>query len=98
MRLYISSIFANVEECLIMIRPKHSISTAIEDNIIYVGELEIHTVLTYHCATYSVWLWFGFSSKNSIFLGPGQTTRFFTRFLTQQKIEEKVEPFGHLVE
>ena len=31
-------------------------------------------------------------------LGPGQTTRFFTRFFTLQKIEEKIEPFGHLVE
>ena len=31
-------------------------------------------------------------------LGPGQTTLFFTRFFTRQKIEEKVEPFGHLVE
>ena len=32
---------------------KHSISATIEGNvtdIIYVGELEIHTVLTYHCA------------------------------------------------
>ena len=37
-----------------MISPNHSISTPNEDNvidIIYVGELEIHTVLTYHCAT-----------------------------------------------
>ena len=36
--------------------------------------------------------------KQDVILGPGQTTRFFTRFCTQQKIEEKIEPFGHLVE
>ena len=32
------------------------------------------------------------------FLGPGQTTRFFTRFFTRQKIAEKIVPFGHLVD
>ena len=30
-------------------------------------------------------------------LGPGQTTRFFTRFVLRQIIEGKFEPFGHLV-
>ena len=38
-----------------MISPKHSISATTEGNvidIIYVGELEIHTVSTYHYATY----------------------------------------------
>ena len=42
----------------ILVGPKHSISAIIEGNIIdiiYVGELEIHTVLSYHCAIYSVW-------------------------------------------
>ena len=42
-----------------IIAPKHSITAAIEGNvidIIYAGELEIHIVLTYHCATYSMWL------------------------------------------
>ena len=41
-----------------MIRPKHSITATIENNVIdfiYVGELEMHTVVTYQCATYSVW-------------------------------------------
>ena len=40
---------------LIMINPKYSITPTIERNvidIIYVGELGIHTVLTYHCATF----------------------------------------------
>ena len=40
-----------------MIRPKHSISATIEDNVIdtiCLGELEIHRVLAYHCAAYSV--------------------------------------------
>ena len=46
-------------KCLIMISPGQSITATIEGNVIdtiYVGELEIRTVLTYHCATYSVWL------------------------------------------
>ena len=37
---------------------KHSISATIGGNvidIIYIGKLEIHTVLSYHLATYSVW-------------------------------------------
>ena len=40
-----------------MISAKHCITGTIEGNgidIIYIGELEIHTVLMYHCATYSV--------------------------------------------
>ena len=47
-----------MRKCLTMTSPKHNISATIEGNavdIIYVGELEIHTVLTYHCANYSVW-------------------------------------------
>ena len=39
-----------------------------------------------------------FLEIEGILLGPGQTTRFFTRFFTRQKIEETIEPFGHLVE
>ena len=38
--------------------PEHSINATIEANVIdpiYVDELEIYTVLTYHCATYSLW-------------------------------------------
>ena len=37
---------------------KHGIATAIAGNvidIIYAGEQEIYTVLTHHCATFSVW-------------------------------------------
>ena len=47
-----------MKKCLIIINLKHSISATIDINVIdtiYVGELEIHRVLTYHCATYSVW-------------------------------------------
>ena len=43
---------------LIMVSSKHSISATMEGNviyIIYVDELEILTVLMYHCATYNVW-------------------------------------------
>ena len=43
---------------LIMSSLEQSISATIEGNaiyIIYVSELEILTVLTYHCAGYSVW-------------------------------------------
>ena len=42
---------------MIMTRPKHSITSTIEGNvieIIHAGKLEIHTVLINHCATYSV--------------------------------------------
>ena len=38
--------------------PEHSIIAAIEGNVIdviYVGEREIHIVLTYHCAAYILW-------------------------------------------
>ena len=41
-----------------VICPKHSIAAVIEGNIInviYVGELDIHTVLKHRCAIYSVW-------------------------------------------
>ena len=41
-----------------MISPKYSITATIKSNVIgiaYLGELEIHAVLMYHCATYSVW-------------------------------------------
>ena len=44
--------FANVEEMSDNTKPKHSISACIEGNVmgfIYVGKLEIHTVLAYHC-------------------------------------------------
>ena len=47
-----------LKKFLTMISPKHSIAATIEDNvidIIYVGELEIHTLVTHHCVTYSVW-------------------------------------------
>ena len=46
-----------LKKCLIMDNPEHSISATIEGSVSYIidaGELEIHTVLTYHCATYSV--------------------------------------------
>ena len=41
-----------------MISPKHSIGASTEGNVIdtiYVGELEIYTVSTYHYSTYNVW-------------------------------------------
>ena len=43
--------------CLIMISLQHRITATIEANVsdIIHGDLEIHTVLLYHCATYSVW-------------------------------------------
>ena len=47
-----------MKKCLIIINLKHSISATIDVNvidIIYVGELEIHTILTYQCAKYCVW-------------------------------------------
>ena len=57
--LYILSIFSQtLKKCLIIISPKHSITTTIEDSvidIIFVGKLEVHTIVTYHCATYSVY-------------------------------------------
>ena len=48
-----------LKNCLIMINPKHSNSATIEGNVIdmiYVGKLEIHTVLMYHCAVVFVCL------------------------------------------
>ena len=48
-----------LKKCLIMISQMHSISATIEGNVIdviYVGELEIYTILMYHCASYIVWL------------------------------------------
>ena len=33
----------------------HCSKEGIVIDIIYVGELEIHTVLTYHCTTFSLW-------------------------------------------
>ena len=39
-----------------MISPKHCISPTIEGiDIIYLGKLDIHTVLMYHSTTYDVW-------------------------------------------
>ena len=55
MSVYIVSFLQILKICLVMISPKHSISATIEGNVIdsrYVGELEIHVVLPYHCATY----------------------------------------------
>ena len=56
-----------------MISPRHSVTTTIEGNaidIIYLGVLEIRAVITYHCATYSMWpgpllivLYLGFAAK-----------------------------------
>ena len=54
---YILPLFVQtVKKCLIMISPKHGITAALEGTVIgimYVGELEIHTVLTYQYVTYS---------------------------------------------
>ena len=47
-----------LKKCLVMIHPKHSITTTIEGNVIdfnYVGELETYTVLKNHCDIFSVW-------------------------------------------
>ena len=59
MSLHRSACIANclhsLKKCLIMISRKNSITATIEGNvidIIYVGEGEIHRVLTYHYATY----------------------------------------------
>ena len=41
-----------------MISPEHRINATIEGNvidIIYEGELEINKLITYHCASFSVW-------------------------------------------
>ena len=58
MSVYIINFSQALKKCLIMISTKHCITATIEDNVInitYVGEQEIHRVLTYHCATYSLW-------------------------------------------
>ena len=58
MSVYIVNILQKLKKCLIMISPKHSNSATIEGDVIdliYVGELEIHTVLACHCVAYSVW-------------------------------------------
>ena len=58
MFVYIVTLLQTMKKCLVTICPKHSISAAIEGNVIdvtYVGDLEIHRVLTYHCPKYSVW-------------------------------------------
>ena len=54
--VYIINILQMLKKCLIVISTKHSITATFEGNgqILYVGELEIHTVLTYHCATYNM--------------------------------------------
>ena len=47
-----------LKKCLIVISAKHSIIATIEGNainVIYKGELEIHTELTHRCATCSAW-------------------------------------------
>ena len=56
--VYIVNFLQALKKFLIMISAKHSVSATIESNVIdivYVDEIEIHTVLTYHCATYTVW-------------------------------------------
>ena len=58
MSVYIVNFLQALKKCLMMISQKHSISATIEGNVIdimYLGELEIHTALTYHCTTYSAW-------------------------------------------
>ena len=58
MSVYIVNFLQALKKGPIMISQKHSITAAIGGNvidIIYVGELEIHTTLTYHYVTYSVW-------------------------------------------
>ena len=56
MSVYIVNLLQTLKKCLLS--PKYNISASIEGNgidIIYASELEIDTVLTYHCATYIVW-------------------------------------------
>ena len=58
MSVYIVNFLQTLKKCLIMTSLKHSTTATTEGNvtdIIYIGKLEIYTVLTYHCATYSVW-------------------------------------------
>ena len=58
MSVYIVSFLQALKKFLVIISPEHSISAAIEGIVIditYLGELEPHTVLPYHCVMYSVW-------------------------------------------
>ena len=58
MSVYIVNFLQALKKRLIMSSLEQSISATIEGNaiyIIYVSELEIFTVITYHCATYSAW-------------------------------------------
>ena len=58
MSLYIVNFLQGLRKCLIMIGLRYSISATTEGSavyIIYVGEQEIHRVLTCHCANYTVW-------------------------------------------
>ena len=58
MSVYIANFLQTLKKSRIVINLKHSIIFTIEGNvfdIIYVGELEVHTVLMCHCATYSLW-------------------------------------------
>ena len=58
MFIYCVNFLQALKKYLIVISPMRSISATIEGNVvdvIYAGELEIHPVLTHHCATYSVW-------------------------------------------
>ena len=54
MSVHIVKFLQQLKKCLKMISPKHSITLSIEGNAIDDDKLEIRTVLTYHCATYSV--------------------------------------------
>ena len=56
--LYIFSYFEPSSIRMITIIPKQCITATIEDiaiDIVYVGELEIHTTLTDCCATFRIW-------------------------------------------
>ena len=58
MSVYIVNLLQALKKFLIMIGPEHRINATIDINvidIIYESELEIHTLITYHCASYSVW-------------------------------------------
>ena len=58
MSVYIVIFLQTLKKCLIVMCPKHSITPTIESNVIdltYVGEQEIHAVLTCNCAICSMW-------------------------------------------
>ena len=58
MSVYIVNPLQILKEYLTLISPKQSINATTEGNAtdtIYIGELVIDTVSTYHCATHSVW-------------------------------------------